>query len=141
MLRSAHRRGRLNLTAPRESTDMIRRPECEGLDRHRGLATAGGHKAAAVAQEEIPDIVSAVVAVDHGIVGVIANPERQVASTKRLYTRRLSPTPIVTVPMACATRRAEGKSRSRVIAAVSTAMARMSMTSTTRRMAVRPAQQ
>ena len=54
---------------------------------------------------------------------------------------RNNPAPMATTPMARATRSPAGARRSAVMAAVTTAIARRSMTPTTSRIAVRPAQQ
>jgi hypothetical protein len=54
---------------------------------------------------------------------------------------RNNPAPTTTAPMARATRSPAGARRSTVMAAVTTAIARRSMTPITRRIAVRPAQQ
>lgn len=51
-----------------------------------------------------------------------------------------SPTPTTTIPITRATRSAFGTSRSAVIAAVTRAITHRSMTPTTRRIAVKPAQ-
>src|SRR5580698_3810295 len=63
----------LDLVALREVPDMVCRPKREGLDRHGRLATAGGYEARAVAEEQVRDIVGAMILVDHRLAGVVTH--------------------------------------------------------------------
>lgn len=69
----------------------------------------------------------------------VHNPVRYPSPAAALAIKS-SPTPTTTNPMARATRSPFGASRSAVIAAVTRAIARRSMTPVTRRIAVKPAQ-
>ena len=55
----------LDLAALGELPDVFGRAECERLNGHRRLASARGHEASAIAEEQIRHVVGAVILVDH----------------------------------------------------------------------------
>ena len=56
--------------------DAVGRAEGQRHDGHRGLATAGGYEAAAIAEKEIFYVVSLVIRVYNGSLGIVAHATR-----------------------------------------------------------------
>lgn len=54
-----------NVTCAREPRDVVGSAKRQCLNGHGGLAPSGGDEAAAIAQEEIPDVMSSMIAVNH----------------------------------------------------------------------------
>src|SRR6059036_1833154 len=68
-----------DLATLRKRGDAVAGSKSQCLDGHGGLATAGGHQAAAIAKEKILDVMSAVIGVDDRsfrIVPHAASPEK-----------------------------------------------------------------
>src|SRR5207245_1560077 len=65
-----------DLAPPRERGEVLAGPVGQGLDRRRGLAPATGDEARAVADEEIPHVVRAVIAVHDRGPRVVAHAAR-----------------------------------------------------------------
>ena len=68
--------GPLDLSALRESRDVLAGAERERLNRHRRLAAARGHEAAAVADERFGTSCAAMIPVDHRCRRVVAHAAR-----------------------------------------------------------------
>jgi HNH endonuclease len=76
-LRSKRRsHGLRDIPAVGKGGDAVGGAEGQGFDGQCGLAASRGDQAAAVAQEEILDVVGAVIRVDHGSLGVVAHAAR-----------------------------------------------------------------
>jgi hypothetical protein len=56
---------KLNITCAREPRNVVGGAKRQRLNGHGGLAPSGGYEAAAIAQEEIPDVMSSMIAVNH----------------------------------------------------------------------------
>jgi len=77
-LRAEGRSG-ADLAALRERGDAVAGSKCQRLDGHGGLAAAGGHQAASIAKEKILHVMSAVIGIDDGSLGIVphaAGPEK-----------------------------------------------------------------
>src|SRR5262245_14853195 len=65
-----------DLTLVCEIRDVPGRAEGERHDRHRRLPATGRHEAAAVADEQVRDVVTAVKAVHDGAARIVTHPAR-----------------------------------------------------------------
>src|SRR5437879_11168972 len=81
-----------DLATPRERGDVLAGPVGQGLYRRGGLASAARDEARAVADEKVPHVVRAVVAVHHRCARVVAHAAgaEEVGRERRLL-HRLAP--------------------------------------------------
>src|SRR5438309_5600474 len=56
-----------------QGQDAVGRAEGQGHNGHRGLATAGGYEAAAIAEKKIFHVVSLMISVYNGSLGIVAH--------------------------------------------------------------------
>src|SRR3989442_8467849 len=84
-----------DLATPRELGDVLARAVGQGLDRRGGLAPAARDEARAVADEEVPHVVRAVVAVHHRCARVVAHAAgaEEMGRERRLLHRLAPPAP------------------------------------------------